>query len=267
MDKLASIGVLDSGVGGLSVLQCLHQMLPHEDFIYVGDTARTPYGTRTEAEIRGFVGEIIDWLAAQGVKQVIIACNTLTMLGVDSLKGAHPFSVVGMSKGAQLLLSVSKKKKIGVMGTQFTVNSGLHKKAILEADSEAEVFPVACPDFVPIIEGGLFESPALTHAIEQYTAPLMASGVDAVILACTHYPFIKSQLAEAMGDEVKIVDPAAATSGDAILALKHDGLLRTEGKGTVKICCTADIDRVRKLAARMMPVENCTFELIDLHQK
>lgn len=99
MDKMQPIGVLDSGVGGLSVLKCLHQMLPYEDFIYVGDTARTPYGTRSEQEIRGFVGEIIDWLAAKNVKQVVIACNTLTMLGVDSLRGTHPFGVVGMSKG------------------------------------------------------------------------------------------------------------------------------------------------------------------------
>lgn len=267
MDKLAPIGVLDSGVGGLSVLQCLHQMLPHEDFIYVGDTARTPYGTRTEAEIRGFVGEMIDWLAAQGVKQVVIACNTLTMLGVDSLKGTHPFSIVGMSKGAQLLLSASKKKKIGVMATQFTINSGLHKKAILEADPEAEVFPVACPEFVPIIEAASFDDPALVQAIEKYTAPLKAAGVDAVILSCTHYPFIKKQLMEAFGDGVKVIDPAAATSGDAILALKHDGLLRTEGEGKVTICCTADINRVRQLTARMMPVDSCTFALIDLHKK
>ena len=125
----APIGVLDSGVGGLSVLKCLHQILPHENFIYVGDTARTPYDCRTEAEIRGFVGEIIDWLDRQGVKQVVIACNTLTMLGVESLRGNHSFSLVGMSKGEDLLLEASKKKKIGVMATQFTISTGAHKKA------------------------------------------------------------------------------------------------------------------------------------------
>ncbi len=267
MDKLAPIGVLDSGVGGLSVLQCLHQMLPHENFIYVGDTARTPYGTRTEAEIRGFVGEMIDWLAAQGVKQVVVACNTLTMLGVDSLKGAHPFSVIGMSKGEQLLLAASKKKKIGVMGTQFTINSGLHKQAILAADAGAKVFAVACPEFVPLIEGGRFDSAALAQAVTHYTAPLIAAGVDAVILACTHYPFIKKQLTAAFGSAVKVIDPAAETSGDAILALEHDGLLRTAGEGRVKICCTADVDRVRRLTGRMLPLESCTFALIDLHKK
>lgn len=100
MDKMQPIGVLDSGVGGLSVLKCLHQMLPYEDFIYVGDTARTPYGTRSEQEIRGFVGEIIDWLAAKNVKQVVIACNTLTMLGVDSLRGRIRSGLSGCPRGA-----------------------------------------------------------------------------------------------------------------------------------------------------------------------
>lgn len=175
MDKMQPIGVLDSGVGGLSVLKCLHQMLPYEDFIYVGDTARTPYGTRSEQEIRGFVGEIIDWLAAKNVKQVVIACNTLTMLGVDSLRGTHPFGVVGMSKGAQQLLAASPNKKIGVLATQFTIASGLHKKAILAVDAQAQVYPVACPKFVPLIEGERFDSPELQQAIAEYTEPFKKS--------------------------------------------------------------------------------------------
>lgn len=264
MDKMQPIGVLDSGVGGLSVLKCLHQMLPHEDFIYVGDTARTPYGTRTEKEIRGFVGEIIDWLAAKNVKQVVIACNTLTMLGVDSLRGTHPFRVVGMSKGAQQLLAASPNKKIGVLATQFTIASGLHKKAILAADPQAQVYLVACPKFVPLIEGEQFDSPELQQAIAEYTEPFKKAGVEAVILSCTHYPFIKEQIEADLGPKVKVLDPAAATSADAIAALKEEGLLRTEGKGHLQVCCTADLDRVQRLAARMLPVDDCDFSLIDL---
>ena len=110
MQKNAPIGVLDSGVGGLSVLKCLQAALPQEDFIYVGDTARTPYGPRSEAEVRRFVGEIIDYLDGRGVKLVVIACNTLTVLGVDTLKGSHAFEIVGMSKGAQLVLAASSRK-------------------------------------------------------------------------------------------------------------------------------------------------------------
>lgn len=267
MNKQQPIGVLDSGVGGLSVLKCLHQMLPHEDFIYVGDTARTPYGTRTEKVIRGFVGEMIDWLAAQDVKQIVIACNTLTMLGVESLKRDYKFSFVGMSKGEQLLLAASKKKKIGVIATQFTIGTEAHKKAILAADPAAEVYPVACPKFVPLIEGEQFDSPELPAAIAECAAPLKAAGIDALILSCTHYPFIREQLAAEFGPDVKIIDPAAATSGDAILALKADKLLRTEGVGRVEICCTADLERVKRLAARMLPAEDCAFRQIDLNEK
>ena len=264
MHRNAPIGVLDSGVGGLSVLRCLHQLLPHENFIYVGDTARTPYGCRSEKEIREFVGEIIDWLALQGVKQVVIACNTLTMLGVDTLKGEHDFSIVGMSKGEKLLLEASKQKKIGVFATQFTISTEAHKKAILAVDPTVEVYPMACPKFVPLIEGEQFDNPELIDAIKEYAAPLQKAGVDALILSCTHYPFIKGEIAQVMGPNVTIVDPAEATSQIAKVELAARDLLCAEGKGKVTVCCTADEDRVRRLTAKMLPVEECSFATIDL---
>ena len=267
VNKNAPIGVLDTGVGGLSVLKCLHQLLPHEDFIYVGDTARTPYGTRPEQEIRGFVAEIIDWLAAQGVKEVVIACNTLTMLGVDSLKGDHKFPIVGMSKGEKLLLAASKKKKIGVFATPFTISTEAHKKAILAADPTAEVYPMPCPKYVPLIEGEQFDSPELPAAIAEYAAPLKEAGIDALILSCTHYPFIKEQIEAEFGPEVTVIDPAEATSYLAIDALKGIDALKEEGAGKVTVCGTADIDRVRRLAERMLPVEDCQFKEINLADK
>ena len=267
MDIHAPIGVLDSGVGGLSVLKCLHRLLPHEDFIYVGDTARTPYGIRTEKEIRGFVTEIINWLAAQNVKQAVVACNTLTMLGVDTLKGDHKFSVIGMSKGEKLLLAASKKKKIGVLATPFTISTEAHKKAILAANREAEVYPMSCPDFVTLIESEEFDSPRLTAAVAEYAAPLKAKGIDALILSCTHFPFIREKIAAEFGPEVAIIDPAEATAGQAIAVLQEQGLLRGEGKGRVEICCTADVERVRRLAQRMLPAADCAFREIALQWK
>ena len=183
MQKNAPIGVLDSGVGGLSVLKCLQAALPQEDFIYVGDTARTPYGPRSEAEVRRFVGEIIDYLDGRGVKLVVIACNTLTVLGVDTLKGSHAFEIVGMSKGAQLVLAASCSKKIGVFATEFTISSGAHKAAILAADAGADVYPQACPKFVPLIEGEQFGSAEVMSAVAEYAAPLKAAGIDTLILS------------------------------------------------------------------------------------
>lgn len=260
----APIGVLDSGVGGLSVLKVLHQMLPHEDFIYVGDTARTPYGIRSEQEIRQFVGEIIDWLDEQGVKLVVIACNTLTMLGVDTLKGSHQFELVGMSKGEHLLLEVSKKKKIGVFATPFTISTGAHKKAILAVDPAAEVYPIPCAKYVPLIEGEQFDAPELLDAVAEYVAPLKEAGVDALILSCTHYPFIRKEIEAELGEGVKVIDPAEATSKLAEEALVRQDLLRSEGEGKVTICCTADLERVKRLASRMLAVENCRFEEVNL---
>ncbi|MBQ8690487.1 MAG: glutamate racemase [Phascolarctobacterium sp.] len=264
MRSNAPIGVLDSGVGGLSVLKVLHQMLPQENFIYVGDTARTPYGSRSEAEIRQFVEEIISWLESQGVKQVVIACNTLTMLGIDSLKKEHPFELIGMSKGEQLLLETSKKKKIGVFATQFTISTEAHKKAILAADSSAEVYPMACPKFVPLIEGEQFGDPAVAEAVAEYAAPLKEAGIDALILSCTHYPFIKDVVEAEFGEVVTVIDPAEATAKLSKDSLEANGLLNNEEQGSVKICCTADLERVKRLAARMLSAEACQFQEISL---
>ncbi len=263
----APIGVLDSGVGGLSVLKCLHRLLPHENFIYVGDTARTPYGTRPEKEIRAFVTEMIDWLAAQGVKQVVVACNTLTMLGVETLQGTHKFSITGMSKGEQLLLAASKKKKIGVFATPFTISTGAHKKAILAADPAAEVYPVACAEFVPLIESAQFDNPELGTALAEYAAPLKAAGIDALILSCTHFPFIREQIEKEFGEGVAVIDPSEATAMNAIAQLKEQRLLRAQGEGSVKICATAEIERVKILAARMLPAAECAFSEITLIAK
>ena len=263
MKSNAPIGVLDSGVGGLSVLKVLHQMMPHENFIYVGDTARTPYGSRSEEEIRQFVEEIISWLESQGVKQVVIACNTLTMLGIDSLKKEHPFELIGMSKGEKLLLAASKKKKIGVFATQFTISTEAHKKAILAADASAEVYPMACPKFVPLIEGEQFGNPEIEQAVAEYAAPLKEAGIDALILSCTHYPFIKDVVEAEFGSEVTVIDPAEATAKLSKEALEKEGLLG-DCEGSVTICCTADLERVKRLASRMLPLEQCQFKEITL---
>lgn len=264
MQKNAPIGVLDSGVGGLSVLKCLHAALPQEDFIYLGDTARTPYGPRSEAEVRRFVGEMLDYLERRGVKLVVIACNTLTVLGVDTLQGSHQFGIVGMSKGAQLVLAASKKHKIGVLATEFTIHSGAHKAAILAADATADVYPQACPKFVPLIEGEQFGSAAVRAAVAEYAAPLKAAGIDTLILSCTHYPFIQKELAAEFGSDVTIIDPADATAADAKAALADQGLLREQGGGSLEVCFTADLERGARIAGRMLPATVCRFAEIKL---
>ena len=262
--KNAPIGVLDSGVGGLSVLKCLKEALPHEDFIYVGDTARTPYGSRSEVEVRTFVGEMLDFLTAEGVKLVVIACNTLTVLGTETLKGNREFGLVGMSKGERLVLEASRNKTIGVFATEFTINSGAHKAAILALAPTACVVPQACPKLVPLIEGEQFSGEELPAAVSEYALPLKAADADTLILSCTHFPFIKKEIELEMGRGVQIIDPAQQTALDAKAALAADGLLKSEGEGRAVICFTADPERGKRLAGRMFKTEECEFSLVSL---
>lgn len=263
MNKEAPIGVIDSGVGGLSVLKMLQQKLPHEKFIYLGDTARTPYGTRPEQQVRQFVAEMLDWLEKQQVKMVVVACNTITVLGVDTLQKDHPYAVIGMSKGEQLVAGSSKNKKIGIFATPFTVSTGAHEKAIKSFLPDAEIYYKACPDFVPLIEGEKFDSPELMEAVKKYTEPLKEAGVDTVLLSCTHYPFVKSQIEAEFGDAVKVIDPAEGTAENVRAWLEQHELLG-DGQGNTVVCCTADLERVQRLAGRMINTAECKFKLINL---
>lgn len=260
----APIGVIDSGVGGLTVLKCLHKYLPHEEFIYLGDTARTPYGVRPETEIRQFVVEMIDYLAQRQVKLVVIACNTLTMLGTKSIQGEHPFTCVGMSKGEELMLKTTRNKCLGVMATPFTIKSDLHRQALLAMDPSVTVVPVPCPKFVTLVEGEKFGSAELQAAIAEYTEPIKKAGVDTVILSCTHFPFLKKELEQELGAGVVVLDPAEVTAQLAKEALAQQGLLKTTGTGKLELCCTADLERVQRLAAYMLPDEELGFKEVAL---
>ena len=252
MDTNRPIGVIDSGVGGLSVLRALQQTMPHETFLYLGDTARAPYGTRSRETITAFVAQMTDWLEQKGIKQLVAACNTITVLGTDVIRGAHTFPVIGMSKGVDLVLQATKNKHIGLMATDFTVGTGAHRKEIQAAK------------FVPLIEGNRFGSPELKEAIREYAEALQAKQVDTVILGCTHYPFVKSYLEEAFGPGVTVIDPAAATALQAKADLEKRNLLQTEGPGHSTICFTGDIEKGKLLAERMLNLDTCEFKQVKL---
>ena len=264
MDKNLPVGVIDSGVGGLSVLKVLQKMLPHEDFLYIGDTARTPYGQRTEAEIRAFVREMTDYLNNAGIKLLVIACNTITVLGTESIKNGYGFDVVGMSKGAELALGTTKNKKIGVMATPFTVASGAHKAAVNVLDADAEVFAQGCPAFVPLVESGVFDGEPVAKAIAEYAAPLKAAGVDVVLLSCTHFPFIRPAIEAEFGEGVTVLDPAEATALQSRLYLERAGLLKLRGTGHADVCFTAELERAKAIAEHMLDMDRCSFRQISL---
>ena len=169
-----------------------------------------------------------------------------------------------MSKGAELALGVTKNKKIGVMATPFTVASGAHKAAVNALDADAEVFAQGCPDFVPLIEQGVFSGAAIEDAVARYSAPLKEAGVDTVLLSCTHYPFIRAEIEKGFGEDVTVLDPAEATALQARIFLERAGLLKMQGTGRSRICFTADLNRGKAIAERMLDMERSSFEEISL---
>lgn len=264
MDKNRPIGVMDSGVGGLSVLRALQKAMPHESFLYLGDTARAPYGVRSRETITEFVAQLTDWMEQRQIKQLVAACNTITVLGADVIRGSHSFPVIGMSKGVAEVLKATKNKQIGLMATDFTVSTEAHRKEIQAADPAAQVFGVGCTKFVPLIEGNCFGSPQLDAAIKEYADALKEKKVDTVILGCTHYPFVRDYLEKTFGSGVTIVDPAEATARQAQAELVNRNLLRTEGNGSCTVCFTGDMEKGKKLAARMLDPEACAFCQIEI---
>lgn len=208
------IGVFDSGIGGLTVVKSIMQQLPHEDIVYFGDIARLPYGTKSVATIRKFAAQTVQFLLHQNVKAIVIACNTISAVAKDEVKNlAGNIPVIDViSAGSRASSFISKK--LGVIATPATVNSMAYPNSILSLNNTVDVSQVACTLFVPLIEEGYIEHPALELIAREYIAPLLTSNIDTLILGCTHYPIIKATLKKIVGDKVKIVDPAIETSNE-----------------------------------------------------
>lgn len=264
-DKNLPIGVIDSGVGGLTVLRWLQDKMPQEDFIYIGDTARCPYGNaHTEEEIFEFSAQMVDTLGKKGVKMIVVACNTISMFGADNLRFGYELPVVTMSLGVEILLDSSPSKQIGVFATPFTIGKQLHYKAIMAADPTAKLTMVQCPDFVPLIENERFGSLQLRMTTTKYCKNLRDDNCDTLLLACTHYPFVREEIRKDLGDNVVIVDPAEQTAMDVIDELQKYDLLKENGVGRARVCCTADISRMRRLAGRILDLSKCEFSELQL---
>ncbi len=264
MTKRAPIGVFDSGIGGLTVVKELQALMPQEEFIYFGDTARTPYGSRPPAEITAFMHQILHFFCTQGIKMAVIACNTMTALGLEIARKEYPFLLVGVNTGIRSALAVSQTKHIGVIATQATVASGKHSKAAEELDGGAIVYSQACPKFVPLIEQEQLTGAVIEEAALEYFLPLKEAQVDALILGCTHYPFIRPLISQIMGDTTAIVDPACDTAADAYCVLKERGLLTDSQTGTMRFCFSADTERAKRIATHLFVEPLPDFELVNL---
>jgi glutamate racemase len=207
------IGVFDSGIGGLTVVRELLHRLPGEAITYFGDTARVPYGSKSPATVRRYSQEAAAWLLSQGVKLVVIACNTATAHAADMLRASLPVPVIGVIEpGARAAVRATKTQRIGVIGTSGTIASGAYDLAVRRRLADARVYAQPCPLFVPLVEEGWHDHASARLVAQEYLEPLRSMDVDVVILGCTHYPMLRSLVAEAMGPDVALVDSAAETA-------------------------------------------------------
>jgi glutamate racemase len=219
----AQIGVFDSGVGGLTVLQEIHRQLPHESVLYFGDTARVPYGNREPAEIVTFVREILHMMAKKDVKMAIMACSTGSALAMDLVKGEFDFPIVGVVRpGARA--AVQAGARIGIMATHATVKSQAYSNEIWRCASSAQVWEIACPKFVPLIENNKIDSPAMMEAAEEYLQPLIDREIDTLVFGCTHYPHLKRVFQQILPPHVTYVNPAEAAIIETAQVLAGEGI-------------------------------------------
>lgn len=226
----APIGVFDSGLGGLTVARAVLRQLPNESLVYVGDSARVPYGPKSPDTVRRYALQIGEWLVEQGVKCVVVACNTATAHALEALQAALPVPVIGViTPGARAAVRTTTHGAVGVIATSGTIASGAYVKALRVAaqgtDIPLAVQAVACPLFVPLVEEGWVEHPATRLIVQQYLAPLRAQAVDTLVLGCTHYPLLRDVIADEMGATVALIDSAEETAVDVVRVLSESNRL------------------------------------------
>jgi glutamate racemase len=248
------IGIFDSGIGGLTVARAIYERLPHESTIYFGDTARVPYGPKSPETVRRYSLEILCWLLDQGVKAVVIACNTSTAHALDALQAASPVPVIGVIEpGARAAVAAMRRGPIGVIGTAGTIASNAYARAIQAARPGAAVEQKACPLFVPLVEEGWFEHPAAELVAAEYMEPLKRAQVDVMVLGCTHYPLLKPLLQRALGLDIPLIDSGEETAGAVQSALRSSGLDAPEGARPVhRFVVSDDEARFRQVGSRFI---------------
>jgi len=253
------VGVFDSGVGGLTVLHELLVSLPTEDYLYLGDTARFPYGDRSPEELQAFAVQIAEHLLDAGAKLLVVACNAASSVALEVLErhlaeAAPGIDVIGVIVPAtQLAVAGSRTGRIGLLATPATVQSGAYEDAVRSADPHVHLESVACPDLAPIIQSGFPFDAHVVQTVRGYCAPLISACVDMVILGCTHYPLVAPMLQRTLGRGVSLVTSGTGVARSVERALASQGLLNPQsGEGSYRFRCTGDVEMFRALGTRFL---------------
>ena len=247
----------DSGVGGLTVVRAVQDLLPHEDVIYLADTARVPYGDKSRDDIVQFSRQIMDFLTGRGCKMLVVACNTSSAIALPDMAQRLDVPIVGMIvPGAAKAVRTTRNGRIGIMATNNTAKSGAYGRAIRNLLPEAEVYEVGCPLLVPMVESGQLEGERVREAIRGYIGDMLERGIDTLIYGCTHYPYLREEIGKVAGETVRLVDPAIEVADEVRKITEFDftGRVADGGKpqGSLEVLVTGDTEAFKSSGLRLL---------------
>ncbi|HEV3394383.1 MAG TPA: glutamate racemase [Chthoniobacterales bacterium] len=250
MSELQPIGVFDSGIGGLTVVKALRDLLPNENITYLGDTARVPYGPKSAETVQRYAIELAGMLMKENAKALVVACNTVSSVAIPALTEKFPVPVIGVIEpGARAALEASRNRHIGVIGTRATIRSGAYEKALRAADGNVQVSSQACPLLVPLIEEGLLNDEVTDRMILRYLEPLLKDDIDTLVLGCTHYPLLTNAIGRVLKRQIMIVDSAHNCARAAEEMLDQQSLRAPPlNNGKLRVALTDAADSFLKVA-------------------
>jgi glutamate racemase len=257
MSSKAPIGVFDSGVGGLTVVKEIMRQIPGESIIYFGDTARLPYGSKSKETIITYTRQIVRFLMGKDVKAIVIACGTASAFALEAVKAEIDIPVIGVVKpGAKVAAETTKNGRIGVIGTEGTIQSGIYNEFLSRTNPKVQVFGKACPLFVPLVEEGLIDDPITMEMIRRYTSELIEKDIDTLVLGCTHYPLLRKTIRKVIGDQIELVNPAYETAITLKEVLAREGLENDEIRKTDhKFYVSDGAEKFKHFANSILPCE------------
>ena len=269
--RKAPIGVFDSGVGGLTVAREIMRNLPNERIVYFGDTARVPYGSKSKDTIIRYAKQIIRFLRTQDVKAIVIACNTASALALEEVEKELDIPIIGVVEpGARVAAATTKNGKIGVIGTESTINSHMYPQLIKEYRPDVTVFGKACPLFCPLVEEGWLKDPVTEEVAKRYLKDLLKEDIDTLILGCTHYPLLRSLLSGLVGDQIQLVNPAYETAKELERLLKKENLAnegeKAPGKEPYRFFVSDAADKFKNFANSILPYDIETTRKINIEE-
>jgi glutamate racemase len=264
MNRDRAIGIFDSGVGGLTVMREIARAVPHESLIYLGDSARVPYGTKSQATVIRYSREATQHLLDRDIKMLVVACNTATAAALPTLEEELPVPVIGVVQPGARAAALKTRGKVGVIATEGTVRSGAYRRAIHALRPDVEVTEVACPLFVALAEEGWANTHVAREVAEVYLKPLVDVGIDTLVLGCTHYPILRPTIEKVVGENVTIVDSAETTAEWVRQTLIRENLSNTAATNTKVFLVTDAEERFRRIAGEFLGQEIDHLELVEI---